>query len=98
MNEAKRNEESSLTELLCCPFCGKKPDMNDPSTLHPNGIYFVDSADIGRHYFGRTHALYAGKPAECWDVNCLEESGGCGARITGDGKADAVAKWQRRAT
>lgn len=22
MNEAKRNEESSLTELLCCPFCG----------------------------------------------------------------------------
>lgn len=22
MNEAKRNEESGLTELLCCPFCG----------------------------------------------------------------------------
>ena len=72
--------------------------MEDPSTLHPNGIYWVEHDDIGRSYFGRKHQYYAGVPTECWDVNCLEEAGGCGARITGDDKADAIAKWQRRAT
>jgi hypothetical protein len=69
--------------------------MTDPSTLHPNGIYWVDT-DYGRSYFGRNHKYYAEAVSECWDVNCLEEAGGCGARITGDAKDDAIAKWQRR--
>jgi len=89
---------ADLNDLLCCPFCGHKPSLGDPSTLHPNGIYWVESDDVGREYFGRNHSMYAGKPTECWDMNCLEEAGGCGARIVGDDKQDAIARWQRRAT
>jgi len=26
-NEVQRNEESALTDLLCCPFCGGEADV-----------------------------------------------------------------------
>lgn len=98
MNEAQRNEESGLTELLCCPFCGHKPDMEDGDTIHPAGIYWIDSEAVGRTYFGQQHGMYAGVPTECWEINCVEIAGGCGARIIGDDKLDTIKRWQRRAT
>jgi len=32
MSEAKK-DESSLSELLCCPFCGDQPDLETDGTF-----------------------------------------------------------------
>lgn len=89
---------SDSSDLLGCPFCGHKPNMIDGDTLHPAGIYWVEDDTIGRAYIGRQHDRFAENPTECWKMNCVEIAGGCGASIIGDDKADAVARWQRRAT
>ena len=99
MNEAQRNEESDLTELLCCPFCGHKCDLKEPDTLYPTGIYWKESSDYGRAYFGRTHKLFDPfMVQQCWQINCVTISGGCGANIIGDSRDETIAAWQRRVT
>jgi len=35
---------------------------------------------------------------QCWQINCVTVSGGCGVQITGDSKDEIIAMWQRRAT
>ena len=40
MNEAKRNEEAILTELLCCPFCGNN-DLEVCTSAIPHGPNLV---------------------------------------------------------
>jgi len=35
---------------------------------------------------------------QCWQINCVTVSGGCGAQIIGDSKDETIAMWQRRAT
>jgi len=101
-NEASPANKVSDVErvvMLPCPFCGHKCDMNEPDTLYPNGIYWRDSADTGRAYFGRTHKLFDPfTMKQCWQINCVTVSGGCGAQITGDSKNETIAMWQRRAT
>ena len=53
---------SDSSDLLCCPFCGHKPNMSDGDTLHPAGIYWVEDDTIGRAYIGRQHDSFAGNP------------------------------------
>jgi hypothetical protein len=100
VNEASpaKDSERDLSDLLGCPFCGHKPNINDSDTLHPSSIFWVDDGEDGKHYFGRRHHRFDGTQNECWEINCVETSGGCAVRIIGDSKDDAIAKWQRRAT
>ena len=98
MNEEELNETSSSTELSSCPFCGHRCDLKEPDTLYPAGIYWADDEDIGRSYFGRNHKKWIPDLKQCWQINCVTVSGGCGAQIIGHSKEETVAKWQRRAT
>ena len=88
-----------MTELKPCPFCGKIPDIDDPDTLYPSGIMWVDVIDDGRTYFSRTHAtsaLAVEKLGHVWDIHCVTTSLGCGAEISGDSVAEVIEKWNRR--
>jgi len=29
-----------MLDMLPCPFCGKNVDLEDPDTLHPDGLYW----------------------------------------------------------
>ncbi len=101
VNEASPANKVSDVErvvMLPCPFCGYKCDLNEPDTLYPARIYWVEDEDIGRSYFGRTHNLWNTEMKECWKINCVTVSGGCGAQIIGDSKDETIALWQSRAT
>lgn len=37
-----------------------------------------------------------GVHGEVWEAGCLEHEGGCGARVTGDSREEAIAAWNRR--
>ena len=90
-------EGASLSDLLSCPFCAHMPDLSEPDTLYPTGVFWVDTNEFGRSYFGRTHVLMKNNPKACWGMHCVENLGGCGAQVTADSKEEAIAKWQRRA-
>lgn len=77
--------------LEACPFCGHVPqDLRD--AFHPSGIRWRE--DRGqRHYIGAKDPR-DGTP--CWEMNCLEHEGGCGASMSGDGREEVLAKWNRR--
>lgn len=82
-------------ELLQCPFCGKKPDVSNPDTLYPTGIVWVDKKDVGRVYGTRNQLDYT-HGGQCWSINCVTSSGGCGVEMHGDSKEEAINKWQTR--
>lgn len=79
-------------QLLRCPFCGKLPDTEDPDTMHPSGVAWVDRGDL------RTYCTIQDTPKEqwCWLINCPESSGGCSATIYGDSQEEVVEKWNNR--
>ncbi len=78
---------------LPCPFCGKAVDLEDHDTLYPSGTGWKDQGDL------RTYHSHREVPKEqwCWGMHCTECSGGCGAKITGDSRQEALAKWNKRA-
>lgn len=83
-------------KLEPCPFCGHNPqDWSD--FLHRTGGGWRDDV-LGnitvRHYLRRDDPR--GIHGECWELNCLTHEGGCGANITGDSRAEAIAAWNRR--
>jgi len=84
--------------MLPCPFCGHRCDLKEPDTLYPAAIYWQDVKDQGRYYVGRSHTAWRPEMQECWQINCVTISGGCGAQIMGDSKDETIAMWQRRAT
>jgi len=76
---------------LPCPFCGKRPDMDDLDTIYPTGKW--------RHH--DSYKVYLSFDNEAFDgyvfkMHCPENSGGCGAEISGDSKEEALMKWNMR--
>ena len=86
-----------MTELKPCPFCGKVPDLDDPDTLYPIGVYWYPDGDYGQTYSTQkfNHIGVAGTP--CYKLVCDILFGGCGAEMHGDSKQEVIEKWSRRA-
>lgn len=84
-----------LEAALPCPFCGKPVDFDDADTLYPSGVYWRQRGKI-RTYHGHKDRLATDN--RCWEMNCPTPSGGCGAEMHGDSKAEALAKWNKRAS
>lgn len=72
-----------------CPFCNKVPDLTDPDTLYPGGVW-KDTVDSGRIY-GNKKSIpdYHGR---CYTMHCS-----CGASMTGDSKEEVIQQWETRA-
>lgn len=68
-----------------CPFCGNV-DFHENDSLHPSGITWYDSEEIGRVY-GK-HNQYINR---CWVFRCP-----CGVEVNGDSAEDVIAKWNCR--
>lgn len=83
---------NALPSLLPCPFCGRQGDHSDPDTMHPSGGW-VDEPDGFRHYVTTWDPR---KQGSCFEVNCVQHYGGCGASISGDSEEEAIAAWNRR--
>lgn len=100
MSEQKDTNKASgaATELNegleCCPFCGKAVDLEDPDTLYPSGTGWLYNESLGC----RTYHSYREVPKEqwCWTMHCPVTSGGCGAEMPGDSKAEVIAAWNKR--
>lgn len=82
-----------MLKLKPCPFCGKELDLNDPDTVYPNGIYWRDTEEYGRVYFG---GMTAESDGRCMQIVCSDVSGGCCAEMHGDSLEDVVDKWNNR--
>ena len=79
--------------MLPCPFCGKQPDLTDPDTLHPSGLYWRVTNGI-KHYI--SHKDREPDDNKVWGMHCPETSGGCGVEITRDTCAECIAAWNKR--
>lgn len=88
---ASMNEEPFLSP---CPFCGFWDHELDDA-LHPTGRSWIECGPpFMRKYFNWKerephHNL-------CYEMNCVESSGGCGARIEADSLEECIARWNRR--
>ena len=82
-----------MSDLLPCPFCGRKVDVDLSDTLYPKGIYWRQEED-GRSYHSQVDRQEGDQP--CWSMNCTECNGGCGAEISADTEEEIRAKWNRR--
>lgn len=80
-------------QMKLCPFCGHEVDMEDPDTLHPTGSGWLVRANGMRSYHS-----FREVPQEqwCYRLHCVTTSGGCGAEMSADSKAEAIEKWNRR--
>ena len=79
---------------LPCPFCGMNADLDGEDTIYPTGTgwWFNEELQIRTYH----RALEVPKEQWCWGMHCPETYGGCGARIHGDSKDEALAKWNTR--
>lgn len=85
----------SQTELLPCPFCGWQPPADLSDVLYPSGTYRrVDERHGFAHYVSMNQSKAGDTP--CWDMHCTTNMGGCGAQISADSEAEAIAAWNRR--
>ena len=82
-----------LVETKPCPFCGMKPDLTDPDTLHPTGTYWRE-VDGVRYYVRHKDRKLGDNPS--WVFNCVETAGGCGVEMHDDVLDGVIAKWNRR--
>ena len=76
-------------DLKNCPQCGDALDVDDPDTLYPNGLAWVDTP-AGRKYIRRHHVI---DPNDCWHVVCPVHYGGCGLELHADTRDDAIKHW-----
>lgn len=84
-----------MTHLLRCPFCGKKPDLEDPDTLYPSGIYWRWDKELDMRTYHR-HKEKIDGDLPSWLMHCPETAGGCGVEIHGDTKEEILSKWNKR--
>ena len=78
-----------------CPFCGKPVDLTNPDTLHPSGVFWRMNKEIGfPTYHGITE--FQDGDESCYVLHCVENSGGCGVRISGDSIDEVLQKWNTR--
>ena len=90
--------------LLPCPFCGK--DLNSKSyytdineILHPSGTVWRTIFDDGDSTPIIEYDFYKNREESdnlCYQINCPEIYGGCGAEMHGDSKDEVIAKWNTR--
>lgn len=84
-------------ELLPCPFCNRAVPEDLSDTLYPSGIYWRTDPEIGRHYIIHSNEMErAEDDNKCWEMNCTENMGGCGASIYADSRDEVIAKWNKR--
>ena len=76
-----------------CPFCGSQMNPDDPDTLYPSGIGWVEDEWWSRHY---VNAHNVPKEQWCYKIVCQEHYGGCGAEIHGDSVEAVKTKWNTR--
>ena len=80
-----------------CPFCGKKPNLEDPDTLYPTGIYWIFNEQIGLvTYHSAQERTEDMQP--CYTMHCPTAACGCGAEICADSRDEAIEAWNRRAS
>ena len=79
---------------LPCPFCGMNADLDGEDTIYPTGTGWRFNEELQIRTYHR--ALEVPKEQWCWGMHCPETYGGCGARIHGDSKDEALAKWNTR--
>lgn len=84
-----------LDSVKPCPFCGMKPDMNDPDTIYPSGTVWRE--ELGFRSYHRFAERKEGD-GQCYVMNCCGQAGGCGAEMHGDSKEEVLSKWNRRET
>ena len=78
-----------------CPFCGELPDLNDPDTLYPSGIYWRVDETLGmRTYHG--HKDRQQSDGQCWTMHCTKQGTGCGAEMHADSRQEAIENWNTR--
>lgn len=90
-----------MRDLKPCPFCGWQPPTDDADfmldVLHKSGSWWADRPFYGKTY--RTYRSYREREEgdqPCWEMNCNENMGGCGARVVADTELEVVQKWNRR--
>lgn len=83
-----------MIELKPCPFCGMKPDPDEPDTCHPSWIRWRDTGEGYYEYLTRNNWTEDSQP--CWDFNCVTIAGGCGAMVSGHSEEEVIEKWNRR--
>jgi hypothetical protein len=84
-------------ELKPCPFCGWQAGEDLIDVVYPTNL-FVHWIDPDDHSQGQhcNHDRH-GAVGEVWHVGCTGCMGGCGAEVTGVGRVEAIANWNRRA-
>ena len=80
---------------LPCPFCGMAVDLEDHDTLYPSGCGWKFDESLQMRTYHGCHEV----PHEqwCYGMHCPTNAGGCGAEMHGDSRAEALAKWNKRA-
>jgi len=82
-------------ELLPCPFCGMSAPDDLIDTLYPSGTYRRYDIRGFHHYVSMKDRKAGDEP--CWEMNCTENMGGCGAEMHANSRAEVIAKWNTRA-
>jgi hypothetical protein len=94
-NNLGEQEAAPREENLPCPFCGHKVDLEDDDTLYPSGTYWREEEDGLRHYVNHKERRLDDKPL--WGLHCPEPAGGCGIKVYGHTREEAIERWNRRA-
>ena len=82
-----------MIDLKPCPFCGFKPDYEDPDTLYPNAVGWKLNTDGSKMYY----PFHEVPPEQwCYSLHCVATAGGCGAQVEGDSKEECITLWNTR--
>lgn len=88
-----RGINSTKEPLLPCPFCGKTMQITE-DTIYPSGTVWLYNEDLQCRTYHGIHDIPNGNI--CWQINCCEHEGGCGASISGDSRQETIEKWNKR--